>query len=90
MKKFKDLAIGEPFYPPMKNGKMDLRWQLIKVSQIKIAAPPPWEAIKSTPNVINQKGLFNSVVVRSFDNKSNGYYDFIPDGTLVYTEIFLR
>lgn len=86
MKKFKDLVIGESFYPPMNNHKMDLKWQLMKVSQVHLTEPPPWETLKTTQNVIDNNGHFNSVVVRSIDDKTNGYYDFIPDNALVYTE----
>ena len=89
MKRFADLAVGESFYPLTRDGKMDLRWQLMKVSPIRITGPPPWESIKTTQNVITQDGLFNSVVVRSIDGKTNGFYDFIPDDTSIYIEYSL-
>lgn len=85
-KRFGELRIGEKFYPPLKNGQMDLRFQLIKVSFIRITSVPPWEGIKFVPNVVLHKGRFNSVIIQSVDNESNGYYDFVPDDTMIFPE----
>lgn len=85
-KKFDRLKHGEKFYPPLESGKMDIRYQLIKVSPIRLSGPPPWDGVMVTPNVVRQNGLFNSVIVCSANNVSNGYYDFVPDDSMVFTE----
>lgn len=90
MKKFGDLALGDLFYPRLQNGKMDLKWQLIKISEIQLTGSLPWPTVKVTQKVVDQKGLFNCVVVRSIDGKTEGYLDFIPDYALVFIEVFLR
>ena len=86
-KAFKNLRLGEKFYLPLdgKTGGLDLRKQLIKVSPIQITTNPPWETIKVTPNVITHAGMFNAVIIAS-PNDVNGYYDFVPDDTMVYPE----
>ncbi len=85
MKKFSDLDVGEVFYPQLKNGEMDLEYCLIKVGLIKMSKSPPWN-IRTTPDVIGQKGTINSVVISSIDGKTNGYYDYCSDDEMVYVE----
>lgn len=85
-KKFGELRVGEKFYPPLDDGKMDLNFQLIKVSAIQLTSNPPWNGIKLTPNVVLHKGKFNSVILQSADNESSGYYDFVPDDIMVFPE----
>lgn len=84
-KAFKDLRLGEKFYPPRDKGNMDLRTQSIKVSPIQLTTNPPWENIKVTPNVITHRNTFNAVIIAS-PNDVSGYYDFVPDDTMVYPE----
>lgn len=85
-KRFGELRVGEKFYPPLDDGKMDLFSQLIKVTAIRLTSDPPWEGIKFTPNVILHKGKFNSVIIQSANNESNGYYDSVPDDLMIYPE----
>lgn len=84
-KMFRDLRIGEKFYPPIESEKMDLRIMLIKVSQLSLTGEPPWNT-KATKNVYVSNGQINAVVIGSPDNETTGYFDFFPDDLMVYPE----
>lgn len=83
-KMFKKLRVGEKFYPPRDDGTMDLRLAEIKVSAIHLVESGPWPNLKVTPNVVKH-GHINAVITHS-PNGTDGFYDFIPDETMVYPE----
>lgn len=94
-KAYKSLRVGEKFYPPLDNDKMDLRFQMMKISTIVLTTPPPWgDGLNVTLNVMKgvekdgeTKYFFNAVIINSPpENRVDGYFDYLPDDLMVYPE----
>lgn len=85
MKKiFKEVRIGEKFYPAKDKGGMDLGVVLMKVGAIQFTFPGPWTGLNTTDNVLRYSGI-NAVIVGSPKEKNiDGTYDFITDDQQIY------
>ncbi len=82
LKKFEDLRIGDKFYP-VKNGKISLRLQCIKISQMELTADAMLR-LNLTETAFRHL-MFNCVVIESTNN-INGYYHFLHDSDPVDVE----
>lgn len=82
LKKFDDLRVGDKFYP-VKNGKMTLRLQCIKISPIELKADVMLRL--NVTEAASKHLAFNCVILES-TNKVNGYFHFLHDSDLVNTE----
>ncbi|MEX1064064.1 MAG: hypothetical protein WD898_00575 [Candidatus Paceibacterota bacterium] len=89
MQRFGSLEVGQKFYLPDKNGKVDLKasLRLQKLCPVNFSDGVNTIKTKVMKSVIENGNSFNATVLGGQEGKLNGYYAFVDNDKLVLLDM---